>query len=116
MYVFSVTHLQMTVFKVHIVVINFYLLFFISQMPEVLCHCLYTKKYDLFLIACLVSLQHSSLASLCLLHILSVIGCSVVSSCLPPMDCSPPGSSFHGILQARILEWLAISFSSILRM
>ena len=27
------------------------------------------------------------------------------------MDCSPPGSSVHGILQARILEWLAISFS-----
>ena len=28
-----------------------------------------------------------------------------------PMDCSPPGSSVHGILQARILEWAAISFS-----
>ena len=25
------------------------------------------------------------------------------------MDCSPPGSSVHGILQARILEWVAIS-------
>ena len=29
-----------------------------------------------------------------------------------PMDCSPPGSSVHGIPQARILEWVAISFSS----
>ena len=28
-----------------------------------------------------------------------------------PMDCSPPGSSVHGILQARTLEWSAISFS-----
>ena len=27
------------------------------------------------------------------------------------MDYSPPGSSVHGILQARILEWVAISFS-----
>ena len=27
-----------------------------------------------------------------------------------PMDCSPPGSSIHGILQARTLEWVAISF------
>ena len=27
------------------------------------------------------------------------------------MDCSPPGSSVHGILQARILEWFSISFS-----
>ena len=25
-----------------------------------------------------------------------------------PMDCSPPGSSVHGILQARILEWVAM--------
>ena len=31
-----------------------------------------------------------------------------------PMDCSPPGSFVHGILQARILEWVAISFSNIL--
>ena len=30
-----------------------------------------------------------------------------------PMDCSPQGSSVHGILQARILEWGAISFSNI---
>ena len=29
-----------------------------------------------------------------------------------PMDCSPPGSSDNGILQARILEWVAISFSN----
>ena len=28
-----------------------------------------------------------------------------------PMDCSPQGSSFHGIFQARILEWVAISSS-----
>ena len=28
-----------------------------------------------------------------------------------PMDCSPPGSSVHGLSQARILGWVAISFS-----
>ena len=28
------------------------------------------------------------------------------------MDCSLPGSSVHGILQARILEWVAVYFSS----
>ena len=28
-----------------------------------------------------------------------------------PMDCRPPGSSTHGIFQARVLEWVAISFS-----
>ena len=30
-----------------------------------------------------------------------------------PMDCSPPGSSVHGIFQARVLEWGAIAFSDI---
>ena len=37
-----------------------------------------------------------------------------LQSCLTlcnPMECSSPGSSVHGILQARILEWVAISFS-----
>ena len=39
----------------------------------------------------------------------------VAQSCLTfsaPMDCSPPASSIHGILQARVLEWGAIAFSS----
>ena len=38
----------------------------------------------------------------------------VAQSCLTlcdPMDCSPPGSSIRGIFQARVLEWVAISFS-----
>ena len=38
----------------------------------------------------------------------------VAQSCPPlfdPMDYSPPGSSVHGILQARVLKWVAISFS-----
>ena len=40
--------------------------------------------------------------------------CLVTQSCpilCNPMDCSPPGSSVHGILQARILEWIVIPFS-----
>ena len=40
--------------------------------------------------------------------------CSVAQMC-PPLcdliDCSPPGSSVHGITQASVLEWVAISFS-----
>ena len=35
----------------------------------------------------------------------------VVSDSLRPVDCSPQSSSVHGILQARVLEWVAISFS-----
>ena len=41
-------------------------------------------------------------------------GCVVAQSCLTlsnPMDCSPPDSSVHGILQGSLLEWVAISFS-----
>ena len=35
---------------------------------------------------------------------------SCVWLCCSPMDCNPPGSSVHGIAQARILEWVSISF------
>ena len=41
--------------------------------------------------------------------------CLVAQSCLTlcnPVDCSPLGSSVHGIYQARTLEWVAISFSN----
>ena len=36
---------------------------------------------------------------------------SVMSDSLCPMNCSLPGSPVHGIFQARVLEWVAISFS-----
>ena len=42
------------------------------------------------------------------------LGVKVAQSCLTlchPIGCSPPDSSVHGILQARILEWIAISYS-----
>ena len=45
--------------------------------------------------------------------LLSHNGCLVAQLCPPlciPLDCSPPGSSVNGILQARILEKVAISF------
>ena len=41
----------------------------------------------------------------------------VAQSCLTlsdPMDCSLPGSSAHGIFQARVLEWAAIAFSAVI--
>ena len=43
--------------------------------------------------------------------IMSCVSCSVVPNSLQPLDCTLPGSSVHGILQARVLEWVAISFS-----
>ena len=44
-----------------------------------------------------------------LLLLLSHFSC--VQLCVDPMDCSLPGSSIHGIFQARVLEWVAIAFS-----
>ena len=49
-----------------------------------------------------------------LLSVITLMCALVAEYCLTlcdPMDCSPPGSSVHGILQARILEWVAIPFS-----
>ena len=49
------------------------------------------------------------------LQTLCIYVCVLVAQSSPtfcdPVDCSPPGSSVHGILQERILEWTAIPFS-----
>ena len=57
--------------------------------------------------------SHASQYSICkkqTFHF-AIMLCSVTQLCstLQPMDCSPPGSSVHGIFQARILEWVANS-------
>ena len=52
--------------------------------------------------------------NMCVCVCVSVCDVLVAQSCpilWDPMDCSPPGSSVHGISQARILEWVAISDS-----
>ena len=51
---------------------------------------------------------------ICCLAFLPRSGSEVTQSCLTlcdPVDCSPPGSSVHGILHARVLDWVAISFT-----
>ena len=54
--------------------------------------------------------RESSLTCSQLRHV-KYVSCSVVSDSWDPIDCSSPGSSVHGILQARILEWVVISSS-----
>ena len=51
-----------------------------------------------FLLQCMKVKSESEVAQLCLTP-------------SNPMDCSLPGSSIHGICQARVLEWIAIAFS-----
>ena len=53
-----------------------------------------------FLLQCLKVKSKSEVAQLCL-------------TLSDPMDCNLPGSSIHGIFQARVLEWSAIAFSDI---
>ena len=54
-----------------------------------------------FLLQCMKAKSESEVAQLCLTP-------------SDPMDRSPPGSSIHGIFQARVLEWGAIAFSELL--
>ena len=70
-------------------------------------------------------LWHACLSAVCFFLLLNsspepwfliseAVLCLVAQSCLSlcdPMDCSPPGSSVHGISQARIQEWVAIPSS-----
>ena len=47
-------------------------------------------------------------------HLIKYVLCLVAQLCptlCDSMDCSPPGSSVHGVLQARILEWVVMAFS-----
>ena len=48
---------------------------------------------------------------MCILKVLVAQSCPTLCN---PMDCSLPGSSVHGIFQARILDWVAISYPGIL--
>ena len=63
----------------------------------------------------LLTKQYSGLSAVSLLTLcMEWNQCSVAQSCqtlCSPMDCSLPGSSVHRIFPARILEWVAISFS-----
>ena len=54
-----------------------------------------------FLLQCIKVKSESEVTQLCL-------------TLSDPMDCSPPGSSNHGIFQARVLEWGAIAFSNVM--
>ena len=50
-------------------------------------------------------------SSNCFLHLQETLQISLGLTLSNPMDCSLPGSSIHGIFQARVLEWGAIAFS-----
>ena len=49
----------------------------------------------------------------CIALILLLFSHSDMSDSYDPIDCSPPGFSFHRISQVRILEWVAFSFTNV---
>ena len=68
---------------------------------------IHSNMYILIPNSCFIPPRH-------LPFLISKIKMKVTKSCLTlcnPMPCSPPGSSVHGLFQARVLEWVAISFS-----
>ena len=81
--------------------------------PLLQCHFFVSGPLVLFIeILNISEIAQSSLLGACVCVCVCV--CVVAQSCLTlcdPMDCSPPGSSLHRIFQARILEWVANSYS-----
>ena len=77
------------------------------------------QSLNMLIVSIFSSTEHQQMwvISLYLIHIVSTnaAAAKLLQSCptlCDPIDSSPPGSSVHGILQARILEWVAISFSN----
>ena len=88
----------------NLVLVFIWFLFPLFQVSVEIRGCLLLLKWTLFFCGLLV-----------LPHSLASVSCVVVALSCPalcdPKDCSPPGSSVHGILQTSILEWVASSFS-----
>ena len=76
--------------------------------------CIYSYAFSLSLAHQNVSTLRAGRASNTVSHDWLKSESEVTQSCptlYNPMDCSPPGSSIHGIHQARVVEWVVISFS-----
>ena len=70
----------------------------------------YSRLFNSFLFCC----STNAVLYFILFNSIGFCCCLATESCLTlwdPMDCSPPGSSIHGLLQATVLEWVAISSS-----
>ena len=72
---------------------------------------IFTPTYIVYIIVTYLSSCHVRLTEEELYPNCVCISHSVMSNSCNPMDCIPPGSSVHGILQSRILEWVAMPSS-----
>ena len=69
---------------------------------------LYTHKFNNLVDMCWFLRKYNATQPRVCMHAKSFQSCPTLCD---PKDCSPPGSSVHGILQARILEWVALPSS-----
>ena len=85
-------------------------MFFISKLGKK-CWKFWTLNIETFTVNCL----HYKVMnrSECQENSNNLVVCESVTTPCDPMDCSLPGFSVHGILQARILDWVAVPFSRI---
>ena len=84
------------------------------KYPFLLSHCdFFPPSLSEVVLRCTGTLWRHKLPYIfmCLILKRKVLVAQLCSTLCDPTDYSPPGSSVHGILQARILEWVAISFS-----
>ena len=91
---------------VYIYFILFHCLTFLKETIQNKQNQLFQNKHK---IQCESFVKHNS--QLFIKHDVMIVQSLSVSDSCGPMDCRLPGSSVHGILQAIILEWVAISFS-----
>ena len=91
-------------------------LIFLSEELRKISFFLNKNTTDLYVLICILQLYCIYLFCFfgdiyrvfCVLYVKLLQLCATLCD---PMDCSPPGSSVHGILQARILEWVVVSSS-----
>ena len=75
------------------------------------------KYFHIYFPLCFLALKYIFYKFYNVVLISTVSEVKVAESCLTlcdSMDCSPPGASIHGLLQARLLEWVAVFFSKFL--
>ena len=87
----------------------FHFFYFIFSAPNSFSLCFLISPSLVVVVVLSIAFIKSSRKAFVCMH-----ACSVAQSCptlCDPVDCSPPSSSVHGILQARILDWVVIPFS-----
>ena len=107
--IYTYMHINIYVFYMYFIcILLFYLFYYLGILFNVYTCIYYICTYMYFIHIYIFMHIYTYLYT----YMYAAAAAKSLQSCLilcDPMDCTPPGSSVHGILQARILEWVAIS-------